>query len=91
MGRGRVLGKVGSCLRRNDGGGAAWAIGVRRDWCGGSRRSTPHLTSPLEGGRDELGRGRELGRVGSCLRRNDGGGAGVTEGQEWRSGRGNGA
>ena len=39
-----------------------------------SRRSTPHLTSPLEGGRDELGKGC-WGEVGSCLRRNDGWGA----------------
>ena len=30
--------------------------GARRDWWCGSQRSTPHLTSPLEGGRDELGR-----------------------------------
>ena len=28
----------------------------------GSRRSTPHLTSPLKGGRDELGKG-EVGWV----------------------------
>ena len=36
-------------------GGAARAIGARRDWCAGSWRLTPHLTSLLEGGRDELG------------------------------------
>ena len=36
-----------------------------------ARRSTPHLTSPLKGGRDELGKGC-WGEVGSCLRRNDG-------------------
>ena len=50
--------------RRSDGraremrgcdGGAAWGIGVRRDWWVGSLPFTPHLTSPLEGGRDELG------------------------------------
>ena len=43
-----------------------------------SRRSTPHLTSPLSGGRDELGKGGGKGcwgEVGSCLRRNDGWGA----------------
>ena len=42
----------------------AWAIGAHRAG-GGSVHPTPHLTSPLEGGRDELGKG-------SCLRRNDG-------------------
>ena len=31
-----------------------WGVG---DWWGGSWRPTPHLTSPLEGGRDELGKG----------------------------------
>ena len=41
--------------------GAAWAIGARRergrhDQCARSQRPTPHLTSPLKGGRDELGR-----------------------------------
>ena len=68
-GRGGRGGEVlGSCLRRNDGGGGGgvsvgwWLLGT----------PTPHLTSPLEGGRDELGRGRVLGWVGSCLRRNDG-------------------
>ena len=45
---------------------------------------TPHLASPLEGGRDELGKEWVVGGVvrlrGSCLRRNDGGGgAGMTE------------
>ena len=54
-------------------GGSAWAIEACRTGGGGSRRSTPHLTSPLEGGRDELGKGWVLGRVGSCLRRNDAG------------------
>ena len=38
-------------------GGEEWAIGVRCDWCAGSWLRTPHLTSPLEGGRDELGKG----------------------------------
>ena len=51
--------------------GAAWVTeGVgwrRRGWCGRLERDmtaggrllllTPHLTSPLEGGRDELGKG----------------------------------
>ena len=47
----------------------------------------PHLTSPLEGGRDELGKDWGWGwvgscRAGSCLRRNDEGGAGMTEGAQ---------
>ena len=36
----------------------------------------PHLTSPLDGGRDELGEGVGVGVGGSCLRRNDGRGCG---------------
>ena len=73
-GKGLSVGRVGSCLRRNDGGGAGMAESVgaaerrhgrsggarlarRRDRCAGSWRPTPHLTSPLEGGRDELGKG----------------------------------
>ena len=62
-------GRLGSCLRRNDGKGrgmaekeAAWVVVgeggsamVRR-----SRPRTPHLTSPLEGGRDELGKERVM-------------------------------
>ena len=58
-----------SCLRRNDGifGSAAG---------GRSAPPTPHLTSPLKGGRDEFSWGRYVVRVawwlgGSCLRRND--------------------
>ena len=47
---------------------------------GRSVRRTPHLTSPLKGGRDELGKEWVLGRVGSCLRRNDGRGVGMTGG-----------
>ena len=44
---------------------------------GRSRRPTPHLTSPLKGGRDEFSWGRGLlGCVGSCLRGYDGGGCG---------------
>ena len=44
-------------LGRGAGGwGAAWAVGVRGDGCAGSWRLTPHLTSPLEEGRDELGK-----------------------------------
>ena len=64
----------------------------RRCECGlvrSSRRPTPHLASPLKGGRDELGeRGTGVGRVGgSCLRRNDGrGGAGMTDGGVRRRG-----
>ena len=63
---------LGSCLRRNDGGGAGMTgqgsgnggTGERegRSGCwravgGGSVPPTPHLTSPLKGGRDELGKG----------------------------------
>ena len=47
------------------------AIGACRAGGGGSQPPTPHLTSPLEGGRDEMGCRRMLGRVGSCLCRND--------------------
>ena len=36
-------------------GGADMAEGARATSGGGSRPLTPHLTSPLEGGRDELG------------------------------------
>ena len=50
--------------------------GVARFGGAGSWCSTPHLTSPLEGGRDELGKGVGVGWVGSCLRRNDGEGRG---------------
>ena len=33
-----------------------WVVGVGNDWlCACSRAFTPHLTSPLRGGRDELG------------------------------------
>ena len=43
---------------------AVWGIGVGATGGGGSGLRTPHLASPLEGGRDELGRGEksELGR-----------------------------
>ena len=61
--------------RRNDGSvNTLYEVGVAdRTGTGGcSRRSTPHLTSPLKGGRDELGKGWVLRRLGSCLRRNDG-------------------
>ena len=67
------------------GRGAAWAIGARTIGGGGSVRRTPHLASPLKGERDELGNGwigigvGLWGRVCSCLRRNDGEGAGVAE------------
>ena len=65
-----------SCLRRNDGGARVWREESRRCERGlvrGSRRSTPHLTSPLEGGRDELGPlpykegGVKLGRAPSVV------------------------
>ena len=47
----------GSCLRRNDERG--WGVDERgaNERRHGSRRPTPHLTSPLRGGRDELGKG----------------------------------
>ena len=44
-----------------------WAIGARTI-SGGSWRPTPHLTSPLEGGRDELGKGVDVGSVPSLAR-----------------------
>ncbi len=88
LGKGVGVEVSGSCLRRNDGGGRGKSDGrgagmvelVRRGRSGARDRwrmlgtPTPHLTSPLEGGRDELGErvGVEVG--GSCLRRNDGGG-----------------
>ena len=66
----------GDMVARLEGVGG-WRAGAGR-WAGGeewgcacSRRSTPHLTSPLEGGRDELGEEVWV-RGGSCLRRNDG-------------------
>ena len=34
-----------------------WAIGARTSGGAGTRHLTPLLTSPLEGGRDELGEG----------------------------------
>ena len=61
---------MGSCLRRNDGWGAGMVEGkwgddrVRRDGWRWLRLLTPHLASPLEGGRDELGRGDELRKEG---------------------------
>ena len=71
-----------SCLRRNDGRSRNNGEGgARHDQCARSVPPTPHLTSPLKGGRDELGKGGcvarglrvdGLGRAGSCLRRNDG-------------------
>ena len=57
---GRGVGMTVWC--RDDGGGMAWAIGDVRGRSGartaggaGAWLLTPHLTSPLEGGRDELG------------------------------------
>ena len=52
-----------------------WWVGeVEVETAGGAGlgASTPHLASPLEGGRDELGKGVGWVVVGSCLRRNDG-------------------
>ena len=37
--------------------GMAALLVVERGFGGGSLRPTPHLTSPLKGGRDELGKG----------------------------------
>ena len=59
---------------------------------GGSVPPTPHLTSPLRGERDELGKGggvggRGVGVGGSCLRRNDGWGRrNDGEGERWVEG-----
>ena len=61
------------------GKGVRRAIGARTICGGGSRLLTPHLTSPLrEGGGMNWGRGGGgCACAGSCLRRNDGGGAGM--------------
>ena len=48
-------------------------MGAGKAVVAGSQPLTPHLTSPLKGGRDEFGRGEVGG--GSYLRRNDGEGA----------------
>ena len=54
--------RLASCLRRNDGEGAwGWSGGRAARLVRRSRTPTPHLTSPLEGGRDELGKGWVLG------------------------------
>ena len=65
-----VSGRVGSCLRRNDGSGARGCGGGERRGRsgrgaigGGSGRSTLLLPSPLRGGRDGLGKGWSLGEV----------------------------
>ena len=80
MGKGWVLRHGRSCLRRNDGKGrgsdgmraGVVAEGVLMD----GLAPCPLATSPLEGGRDELGKRWVLRRAGSCLRRNDGKGRG---------------
>ena len=46
--------------------GTVWAVVWYEWWCGmgggaGSVPPTPHLASPLKGGRDELGKGRDWG------------------------------
>ena len=80
---------MGSCLRRNDGVGGAGVTGVGMmkcecalesgvaTWALVDARGTPttHLASPLEGGRDEFGRGWGMRCVGSCLCGNDGEGS----------------
>ena len=64
--------------------------GRKRAVGAGSLLLTPHLTSPLEGGRDELGKGGWCGCwVPACAgmtgrgRRNDGRGAGMTAAPRW--------
>ena len=74
-------------MERRNGGRGAGVVEVWRERSGrgaigsvGSLPPTPHLTSPLEGGRDEFFLEEwfgALGWLGSCLRRNDGGGAGM--------------
>ena len=92
LGEGRMLEWVPACAGMtggdagndemrcgNDGEGVARTIGGGSAGGCGLRTPTPHLTSPLEGGRDELGEAVGVGVGGSCLRRNDGeGGAGMT-------------
>ena len=83
-------GRAGSCLRRNDGGG-----GRRKTAGGRSVPPTPHLASPLKGGRDEFSWGSCLVRWGSgvggvrvpaCAGMTERG-AGMTERvQGWRGG-----
>ena len=87
------------------GGGRCGRLGRGMTGVARSLLRTPHLASPLKGGRDELGKGRGwwLGRrdargacrAGSCLRRNDGrgrrndGGGGRDDGVGVADGRGN--
>ena len=76
-----------SCAGRNEGGRrlGCWRAVGRRSW-----PSTPHLASPLKGGRDEFffggvwlgGVGWGVGVGGSCLRRNGGRGRGFLPAQE---------
>ena len=84
---------AGSCLRRNDGregrgvteGAVAWTIEVWTVMVDARGLPPPHLTSPLEGGRDEFGkRGAEVdGRawVPAYAGMTEEGGAGMTEGE----------
>ena len=54
--------RLGSCLRRNDGtGNGVGDRGAHEQWRQFGT-PTPHLTSPLKGGRDELGRAADLER-----------------------------
>ena len=53
---------------------------ARRDCGAGLRRSTPHLTSPLKGGRDELGKRVGVDSVGYPRRARVPACAGMTEG-----------
>ena len=104
----RLGGRVDSCLRRNDGGGAGMTEGAqecRKDgnagrmgmadggsshgWAVAWIPASAGMTEGAQEWRKDGNGGRRFvarlgGRVDSCLRRNDGGGAGMTEGWEWR-------
>ena len=64
-GFGAQCGEIPAAGRGYDGEEAARAIGAGATGGGGSAPLTPHLTSPLEGGRDELGEG--VGGMGEIL------------------------
>ncbi len=72
IGGGAAPSRRGSCLRRNDDGGAGAQerrSGRRRAVGARSQPPTPHLTSPLKGGRDEFSWGSGFGAlrwVSSC-------------------------
>ena len=71
---GRGAGAMGGwwwCGRSGRGTGGVWCvvwvIGRETTGGGGLWRPTPHLTSPLKGGRDELGKGEVGAGVGWFL------------------------